>query len=230
MAQFLEKHPAVLWVNYPGLPSHPDHANVKKYLPDGQGAIVGFGIKGGKEAGSKLINNVKLFSHLANIGDAKSLIIHPATTTHSQLTPEEQTSDRRDARVRSPVGGHRGRRATSSPTSTRPCERLKCDAYPFMKLVGLDGSQDRIEPIVRRNTGGKIQKLGKPFTFLATKRGNGDEIIGTADHRADGNRNDVHQRIGHLAAAWVRYFREAILNRYASRPGHGNLPCFVATS
>jgi O-acetylhomoserine (thiol)-lyase len=90
VAQFLEKHPAVEWVNYPGLPSHPDHANVKKYLPDGQGGIVGFGIKGGKEAGAKLINSVKLFSHLANIGDAKSLIIHPATTTHSQLTPEEQ--------------------------------------------------------------------------------------------------------------------------------------------
>lgn len=90
VAQFLEKHPAVEWVNYPGLPGHPDHANVKKYLPDGQGAIVGFGIKGGKEAGAKLINSVKLFSHLANIGDAKSLIIHPATTTHSQLTPEEQ--------------------------------------------------------------------------------------------------------------------------------------------
>ncbi len=90
VAEFLAKHPAVVWVNYPGLPNHPDHANVKKYLPDGQGGIVGFGIKGGKEAGQKLINNVKLFSHLANIGDAKSLIIHPATTTHSQLTPEEQ--------------------------------------------------------------------------------------------------------------------------------------------
>jgi O-acetylhomoserine (thiol)-lyase len=89
VAQFLEKHPAVKWVNYPGLPSHPDHVNVKKYLPDGQGAIVGFGIKGGKEAGAKLINNVKLFSHLANIGDAKSLIIHPATTTHSQLNDQE---------------------------------------------------------------------------------------------------------------------------------------------
>ena len=90
VAQFLRKHPAVDWVNYPGLPEHPDAANVKKYLPDGQGAIVGFGIKGGKNAGEKLIRNVKLFSHLANIGDAKSLIIHPATTTHSQLTPEEQ--------------------------------------------------------------------------------------------------------------------------------------------
>ena len=90
VAKFLEKHPAVAWVNYPGLPSHPDHANAKKYLPDGTGAIIGFGIKGGQKAGVKLINNVKLFSHLANIGDAKSLIIHPASTTHSQLTSEEQ--------------------------------------------------------------------------------------------------------------------------------------------
>jgi len=90
VAKFLETHSAVEWVNYPGLPSHPDYANAKKYLPDGQGAIVGFGIKGGKQAGVKLINGVKLFSHLANIGDAKSLIIHPATTTHSQLTAEEQ--------------------------------------------------------------------------------------------------------------------------------------------
>src|ERR1039458_2460313 len=90
VAKFLETHPAVEGVNYPGLPSHPDYANAKKYLPDGQGAIVGFGIKGGKEAGVKLINGVKLFSHLANIGDAKSLVIHPASTTHSQLTPEEQ--------------------------------------------------------------------------------------------------------------------------------------------
>jgi O-acetylhomoserine (thiol)-lyase len=90
VAEFLAQHPAVGWVNYPGLASHPDHANVKQYLPDGAGAIVGFGIKGGKDAGVKLINAVQLFSHLANIGDAKSLVIHPATTTHSQLTPEEQ--------------------------------------------------------------------------------------------------------------------------------------------
>ncbi len=90
VAEFLDEHPAVEWVNYPGLPSHPDRANVEKYLPDGAGAIVGFGIKGGADAGVKLIDNVKLFSHLANIGDAKSLIIHPATTTHAQLSPEEQ--------------------------------------------------------------------------------------------------------------------------------------------
>jgi O-acetylhomoserine (thiol)-lyase len=92
VAQWLEKHPAVSWVNYPGLPSHPDHARAKKYMPLGQGAIIGFGIKGGREAGVRLIDAVKLFSHLANIGDAKSLIIHPASTTHQQLTPEEQLS------------------------------------------------------------------------------------------------------------------------------------------
>lgn len=91
-AEWLERHPAVAWVNYPGLPSHPDHQRAGRFLPQGQGAIIGFGIKGGREAGIRLIDAVKLFSHLANIGDAKSLIIHPASTTHQQLTPEEQVS------------------------------------------------------------------------------------------------------------------------------------------
>jgi O-acetylhomoserine (thiol)-lyase len=90
VAKHLEEHPAVEWVNYPGLPSHEDHAAAKKYLPDGAGAIVGFGIKGGAEAGKKFINSAKLMSHLANIGDAKTLCIHPASTTHQQLTVEEQ--------------------------------------------------------------------------------------------------------------------------------------------
>jgi O-acetylhomoserine (thiol)-lyase len=90
VAGFLEKHPLVAWVNYPGLGSHPDHANTRRYLPKGAGAILGFGIKGGLEAGTKFIDNVKLASHLANIGDAKTLVIHPASTTHQQLTAEEQ--------------------------------------------------------------------------------------------------------------------------------------------
>ncbi len=90
VAKFLSSHPTVQWVTYPGLPNHPDAKMAQKYLPDGQGAIVGFGIKGGKEAGVRFINNVKLLSHLANIGDAKSLVIHPASTTHSQLTEDEQ--------------------------------------------------------------------------------------------------------------------------------------------
>jgi O-acetylhomoserine (thiol)-lyase len=90
VAGFLSRHPAVAWVNYPGLENNPNHAIAKKYLQGKYGAIVGFGIKGGLEAGKKFINSVKLFSHLANILDAKSLVIHPASTTHQQLTPEEQ--------------------------------------------------------------------------------------------------------------------------------------------
>ena len=90
VAEFLEKHPAVAWVNYPGLPSHPDHERAKQYLPKGAGAIVGFGVRGGAEAAVRFINSVKLASHLANIGDAKTLVIHPASTTHSQLTVAEQ--------------------------------------------------------------------------------------------------------------------------------------------
>lgn len=90
VAEWLEQNPLVTWVNYPGLPSHKDHANAKKYLPKGAGAIIGFGIKGGLQAGMKFIDSVKLLSHLANIGDAKSLVIHPASTTHQQLSAEEQ--------------------------------------------------------------------------------------------------------------------------------------------
>jgi O-acetylhomoserine (thiol)-lyase len=92
VAQWLEQHPLISWVNYPGLAAHKDHARAKKYLPKGSGAIIGFGIKGGLEAGKRFIDNVKLLSHLANIGDAKSLVIHPASTTHQQLSAEEQIS------------------------------------------------------------------------------------------------------------------------------------------
>lgn len=90
VAKYLETHPAVAWVNYPGLPSHPSHQRAKKYLPKGAGAVIGFGIKGGKVAGRAFIDSLKLLSHLANVGDARSLAIHPATTTHQQLSPEEQ--------------------------------------------------------------------------------------------------------------------------------------------
>ncbi|PLX80317.1 MAG: O-acetylhomoserine aminocarboxypropyltransferase [Desulfuromonas sp.] len=90
VAEFLEQHPAVSWVNYPGLKSHPDYERARRYLPNGQGAILGFGIKGGAAAGARFIDNVELASHLANIGDAKTLVIHPATTTHQQLSTEEQ--------------------------------------------------------------------------------------------------------------------------------------------
>jgi O-acetylhomoserine (thiol)-lyase len=91
VAAWLEEHPRVRWVSYPGLPSHPSHAVARKYHHrDLYGAIVGFGIEGGREAGRRFVESTRLLSHLANIGDAKSLVIHPATTTHSQLEPEEQ--------------------------------------------------------------------------------------------------------------------------------------------
>ncbi len=90
VAGFLKDHPLVSWVNYPGLSEHPTHLIASKYLKTGYGALIGFGIKGGLEAGKKFINSVKLLSHLANIGDAKTLVIHPASTTHQQLTRQEQ--------------------------------------------------------------------------------------------------------------------------------------------
>lgn len=90
VAKFLEQHPSVSWVNYPGLPSHTNYERAQKYFPKGAGAIIGFGIKGGKQSGRDFIDSLKVFSHLANVGDSRSLAIHPATTTHSQLNAEEQ--------------------------------------------------------------------------------------------------------------------------------------------
>jgi O-acetylhomoserine (thiol)-lyase len=89
VAEYLEGHGKVAWVNYPGLDSHPTHENAKKYLPKGYGSMVVFGIKGGRKAGEKFINSLKLFSHLANVGDAKSLALHPASTSHSQMSDEQ---------------------------------------------------------------------------------------------------------------------------------------------
>ncbi|NMB84736.1 MAG: O-acetylhomoserine aminocarboxypropyltransferase/cysteine synthase [Methanothrix sp.] len=92
VARFLKGHPAVAWVNYPGLEDHPSHDLAEKYLQGKYSAILGFGIKGGLEPAKKFIESVKLLSHLANIGDSKSLVIHPASTTHQQLTSEEQAA------------------------------------------------------------------------------------------------------------------------------------------
>ncbi|MBN2525999.1 MAG: O-acetylhomoserine aminocarboxypropyltransferase/cysteine synthase [Deltaproteobacteria bacterium] len=92
VAWFLDNHPDVSWVSHPSLPTHPDHDIARRYFPKGAGAVLSFGINGGLAAGRRFINNLKLFSHLANVGDAKSLAIHPASTTHSQLTPLQQKS------------------------------------------------------------------------------------------------------------------------------------------
>jgi O-acetylhomoserine (thiol)-lyase len=92
VAQWLEKDPRVSWVRYPGLASSPYKALADKYLPQGCGAVLTFGIRGGREAGRAFVDRLKLFSHLANIGDVKSLVIHPASTTHQQLSDEEQVA------------------------------------------------------------------------------------------------------------------------------------------
>jgi O-acetylhomoserine (thiol)-lyase len=90
VAEFLEAHPQVSWVNFPSLPSSPYHALAQKYLPKGSGSIMTFGIKGGVAAGERFIEAAQFLSHLANVGDAKTLVIHPASTTHRQLSEEEQ--------------------------------------------------------------------------------------------------------------------------------------------
>jgi O-acetylhomoserine (thiol)-lyase len=92
VARFLEQHPAVAWVSYPGLESHPSHETARKYLDGGFGGVLTFGVRGGEEAARKLISNLKLFSFLANVGDAKSLVIHPWSTTHEQLSEEARTA------------------------------------------------------------------------------------------------------------------------------------------
>ena len=92
LAQWLDAHDGIDWVSYPGLDSHPYHETAKKYLNHGFGAVLAFGIKGGKDAGQKFVDHVKLASHLANVGDAKTLVIHPSSTTHQQLAAEEQVA------------------------------------------------------------------------------------------------------------------------------------------
>ena len=109
IARYLKEHPLVSWVTYPGLAEHPSHKLAVKYLKKGFGGLVGFGIKGGLEAGRKFINAVKLFSHLANIGDAKSLVIHPASTTHQQLTAAGAGRNGRHGGLCAPLHRHRGR-------------------------------------------------------------------------------------------------------------------------
>lgn len=105
VARFLTQHPQVSWVRYPALPDHVSYQLTKKYLPAGAGGMITFGIKGGREAGRKFINELRLFSLLANVGDAKSLVIHPASTTHGQMTPEQQAeSGVRDDLVRLSIG------------------------------------------------------------------------------------------------------------------------------
>ena len=118
VAEWLESHPQVSWVKYPALKSSPYYALAQKYLPKGAGAVFSFGIKGGYDAGVKFVNALKLFSHLANVGDARSLVIHPASTTHQQLNAGAAGGGGRDGRHGAAVdraGGHRRHPLGSGP-------------------------------------------------------------------------------------------------------------------
>ena len=126
VAEHLDAHPAVAWVSYPGLPSSPDHALGKKYLDGGAGSVFTFGLKGGYQAGVRFVESVELWSHLANVGDTRSLVIHPASTTHRQLTPEQRAAAgagrRRDPHLR----GHRDdRRPARGPGPGPGARRLR---------------------------------------------------------------------------------------------------------
>ncbi len=123
VAEYLSKHPKVTWVSYAGLPGDRYYKLAQKYCPKGAGAVLTFGVEGGEAAGIKLVSTVKLFSHLANIGDTRSLIIHPWSTTHSQLTPEQRQGRRRRARTWSASRSASRTSTTSSPTSTRRSPR-----------------------------------------------------------------------------------------------------------
>ena len=131
VARFLKKHPRVNWVTYPGLEDDPNHAMAAKYLKNGFGGLVGFGIKGGLEAGKRFINSVQLLSHLANIGDAKSLVIHPASTTHQQLSPAEQEATGVSQDYIRPRSAWKmsktSRRTLTRPSSRRPVDPARKD-------------------------------------------------------------------------------------------------------
>ncbi len=105
-----ERTSKVAWVNYSGLEDDPNHTLQQRYSPKGAGSVFTFGVKGGYEAGKALVEGLELFSHLANIGDTRSLVIHPASTTHRQLTDEQQDRRRRRSGCRPPLDRHRGRR------------------------------------------------------------------------------------------------------------------------
>lgn len=166
VAEYLQNHPAVEWVNFPGLEEHPSHALAKKYFSSGFGSVITFGIKGGLEAGKTLIDNIELWSHVANVGDAKSLIIHPASTTHQQLNAEElKASGVTEELVRLAVGTESIGNilqtldaAIAKATGVATIEETDTDAIKWLfssafdrtdglrqKTIAIDGSDDLFE-------------------------------------------------------------------------------------
>ena len=170
VAQFLKEHPAVSWVNYPGLEDHPSYALAQKYLPKGPGSVLTFGIKGGSEAAVKFIDSLKLFSLLANVGDAKSLVIHPATTTHQQLTPRAADRDGRHGGSGPPFDRDRGRRRSHRRSGSSPAAsgRLRSGVVTRAARVN-DRREAARRPGVDERRGGACPKRRQPRSRAAFK-------------------------------------------------------------
>ena len=143
VAKYLEAHPQVSWVNYPGLPSSRYYDLARKYMPKGASAIMTFGIKGGQEAGVKFIEGVQFLSHLANVGDAKTLVIHPASTTHRQLSERGAGHRRRHPRHDPPIGRNRGsrRHPVGHRSGAGEGESLKPRGPPRRRVAVLFGAR-----------------------------------------------------------------------------------------
>ena len=136
VVEFLANHPQVEKVNHPSLPDHPDHALYEKYFPNGGASIFTFNIKGGREEAFKFIDNLKVFSLLANVADVKSLVIHPASTTHSQLTDEELAEQQRSTRTPSACPSAPSTSTTSSPTSRQASQPSAASDPPALPSPG----------------------------------------------------------------------------------------------
>lgn len=203
VAAYLENHPQVEWVSYPGLASHPSHQLAEKYLVNTYGSIITFGIKGGREAGRNVIDNIKLWSHVANVGDAKSLIIHPASTTHQQLSAEElQTSGVTEELIRLSIGLEATEdilqdldQAIATATNTAPTLTLTEEEvirWAFHSPIAREADEARFKNIVVAGTIEddealvKLQQLGYTLTTLATNTEPIDVLYvpkaGTLDH------------------------------------------------
>ena len=177
LARWLKKHPDVAWVDYPGLEDHPYHAAAKKYLKHGFGGVLTFGVRGGYHAARKFIDNVKLASHLANVGDAKTLVIHPAATTHQQLQRGRAVEFGRQAGPGAGVGRHRAHRGHPGSTSTRRCARhaWRRRRERIHALAGHPAAADRarIRARVRGRAAGarrRLPHLGPAQSRLPTMR------------------------------------------------------------
>ena len=194
IAEWLENHDDVASVNYSGLPTSPWYAAANEYAPKGVGAVLSFELKGGVEAGREFVNSLTLFSHLANIGDVRSLVIHPASTTHSQLTPEQQLTAGVTPGPRAPVARASRTSTTSRPTSSRRSPPLAASARPRAPRPARTGCPGRppgrrhpsFSTDLRRAPSGARAEAAVDAEHLA-----GDPVVGRVEEERDAARDVV---------------------------------------